>query len=81
MRFLILLAVAGGLTAAEMTPEEYIGYVKFLAAGNMRGRATGSPELEKASKYIDEDLSEIPVEEEPDRVVRIGNREGISPGA
>ena len=32
--------------------DEYIGYVKYLASENMRGRATGSPELEKAAGFI-----------------------------
>ena len=52
MRPLLWLALAGTLCAAEMTPEEYIGYVKYLASQNMRGRATGSPELEKAADFI-----------------------------
>ncbi len=52
MRIPVLLALAGGLVAAELSPTEYIGYVKFLASEDMRGRATGSPELEKAASYI-----------------------------
>ena len=38
--------------AAELSPTEYIGYVKYLASPEMRGRATGSPELEKAAAFI-----------------------------
>src|SRR5947209_5241161 len=47
------LALAG-LTfgAVELSPDEYLSYVKFLASEDMRGRATGSPELEKAAAYI-----------------------------
>ncbi len=52
MRALLLLTLACGLCAADLSPDEYIGYVKFLASENMRGRATGSPELEKAADYI-----------------------------
>jgi hypothetical protein len=52
MRIPILLALAGGLIAAELSPTEYIGYVKYLASPEMRGRATGSPELEKAAAFI-----------------------------
>ncbi len=52
MRIPILLALAGGLFAAEFSTTEYIGYVKYLASGDMRGRATGSPELEKAAGFI-----------------------------
>ena len=52
MRVPVLLALAGGLVAAELSPTEYIGYVKYLASEEMRGRATGSPQLEKAASYI-----------------------------
>ena len=52
MRILALVALAGCLVAAELSPDEYLGYVKFLSAENMRGRATGSPELEKAAAFI-----------------------------
>src|SRR5260370_41524482 len=52
MRVPLLPALAGGLLAAELSTTEYLGYVKFLASADMRGRATGSPELEKAAAYI-----------------------------
>jgi Zn-dependent M28 family amino/carboxypeptidase len=52
MRIPILVALAGGLFAAELSPTEYLGYVKYLASPEMRGRATGSPELEKAAAFI-----------------------------
>jgi hypothetical protein len=51
-RWLGFLALAAGLQSAEMSSTEYLGYVKFLASENMRGRATGSPELEKAAEFI-----------------------------
>ena len=52
MRASLVLALAGGLVAAELSSTEYLGYVKYLASPEMRGRATGSPELEKAAAYI-----------------------------
>jgi len=52
MRAPLVLVVAGGLFAADLSPTEYLGYVKFLAAPEMRGRASGSPELEKAASFI-----------------------------
>src|SRR5690349_18601737 len=52
MRVPLVLALACGLAAAELSPTEYLGYVKYLASEEMRGRATGSPELEKAAGYI-----------------------------
>src|SRR5665213_1043855 len=51
-RIALLIAVAGGLFAANIGSDEYLGIVKFLASPEMRGRATGSPELEKAAAYI-----------------------------
>ena len=52
MRVSLVFTLAGGLLAAELSPTEYLGYVKYLASPEMRGRATGSPELEKAAAYI-----------------------------
>jgi len=52
MRYPLLAVLAGGLFAAEFSPTEYLDYVKYLASENMRGRATGSPELEKAAGFI-----------------------------
>jgi hypothetical protein len=37
---------------AAVDPQRYLDDVKFLAAPQMRGRATGSPELEKAARFI-----------------------------
>ena len=48
MRLPLLLALAGGLIAAELSSTEYLGYVKYLASPEMRGRASGSPELDHA---------------------------------
>src|ERR1700681_2346073 len=48
----LALCLAAGLFAADFSATEYLGYVKFLASPEMRGRATGSPELEKAASYI-----------------------------
>jgi hypothetical protein len=52
LRLALLIAVSGGLLAANLSSNEYLGIVKFLASPEMRGRATGSPELEKAAAYI-----------------------------
>jgi hypothetical protein len=45
-----LRAAGGG--AAAIDANRYLTDVKFLASKNMKGRATGSPELEKAANYI-----------------------------
>ena len=52
MRICLLVVLSGGLFAAELSPTEYIGYIKYLASEDMRGRETGSPELERAAGYI-----------------------------
>ena len=52
MRVLACLAVAGGLFAADLSPSEYLDYVKYLASDQMKGRASGSPELDEAAAYI-----------------------------
>jgi Peptidase family M28/PDZ domain/PA domain len=52
--FLATLAFAGAArhTVEELDPQRYLAHIKFLASEAMRGRATGSPELEKAAAYI-----------------------------
>src|SRR5437870_2097417 len=40
------------LNAAEITPQSYLEHVKYLSSDALKGRATGSPELEKAAGYI-----------------------------
>src|SRR5215475_7713955 len=47
--FLIPLA----LSAASISPSAYIAHVRYLASPELKGRATGSPELEKAASYIE----------------------------
>ncbi|HTR35540.1 MAG TPA: M28 family peptidase [Bryobacteraceae bacterium] len=52
IRLVVFLALAGALIAADMSSTEYLGYIKYLASDKMRGRATGSPELEVAAGWI-----------------------------
>src|SRR5207247_8092821 len=40
------------LCAAEISPQAYLAHVRYLASPELKGRATGSPELEKAANYI-----------------------------
>src|ERR1700691_4472893 len=41
-------------TAADsgFSPDRYLSHIKYLASPEMRGRESGSPELEKAAQYI-----------------------------
>jgi hypothetical protein len=53
-----LLGLVAALALATGRPQfdaaRYLDHIKFLASRDMRGRADGSPELEKAAKYIEE---------------------------
>ncbi len=48
----LVVALTAGLAAVNISSDEYLGIIKFLASPQLRGRATGSPELEKAAAYI-----------------------------
>ncbi len=51
-----ILFTAALLAATQTDPafsaERYLSHIKFLASPEMRGRESGSPELEKAARYI-----------------------------
>ena len=47
---LFTLRLASG--AAAVDPNRYLRDVKYLASPQLKGRASGSPELEKAGHYI-----------------------------
>jgi hypothetical protein len=38
--------------AADISPDLYLAHVRYLASPELKGRATGSPQLEKAARYI-----------------------------
>ncbi len=38
--------------AADINPDQYLAHVRYLASPELKGRATGSPGLEKAAHYI-----------------------------
>ncbi|HEY1756999.1 MAG TPA: M28 family peptidase [Bryobacteraceae bacterium] len=56
MAFALPLAVcsfsAFAFAPATINPQTYLAEVKYLASPELKGRATGSPELEKAAAYI-----------------------------
>lgn len=53
MRFLcgaLILTMSG--FASDIKPEQYLAHIKYLASPELKGRRTGTPELEKAAAYI-----------------------------
>src|SRR3979411_2154476 len=48
----LLAASPARLGTGEFSAQKYLEDVRFLSSDAMKGRATGSPELEKAAKYI-----------------------------
>ena len=51
---LLLLATAAVAVAATVRPERWLNDVKYLASENLKGRGDGTPELEQAAVYIEE---------------------------
>jgi hypothetical protein len=49
----IFLLALGLLGAADINPDQYLAHIRYLASPELKGRATGSPELEKAARYIE----------------------------
>ena len=45
-------APAAFAAAAQIDPQVYLGEIKYLASKELKGRLTGSPELEKAAAFI-----------------------------
>src|SRR3982751_3886686 len=48
--FSIVTLLYAGISAID--PKHYLDDVKYLASPELRGRASGSPELEKAAAFI-----------------------------
>ena len=49
---LLVPILAVSAVAADISPDLYLSHVRYLASPELKGRATGSPELEKAAHYI-----------------------------
>lgn len=49
---LLLLVVWAAAQAADVNPATYLDDVRYLASDKLKGRATGSPEIEEAAQYI-----------------------------
>jgi hypothetical protein len=61
--FLISLFVAlRSFSAVEIDPKRYLEHVKYLASEELKGRGSGSAELEKAAEYIARQFESIGLE-------------------
>jgi hypothetical protein len=49
---LLLPLAALAFAPAQIDPKAYLAHIRYLASPELKGRATGSPELEKAASYI-----------------------------
>src|SRR5581483_2835354 len=49
---LLLGTTALAFSPAQISSQSYLDEVKYLASPELKGRASGSPELEKAANYI-----------------------------
>ncbi len=65
MRYAALFALAGIALAADVDPAAYLAHVRYLASDQLKGRATGSPELEKAAHYIEQQFATFGVKPIP----------------
>ncbi len=61
----ILIAACGWTQAADINPDAYLAHVRYLASDQLKGRATGSPELEQAAKYISDQFASFGVKPVP----------------
>jgi hypothetical protein len=49
---IVWAAPAGDFPAPKFDPQRYLAHIKVLASPDMKGRGSGSPELNKAAEYI-----------------------------
>src|SRR4051794_20946203 len=56
----VVLAFSPALVAEpySITPESYLAHIKFLTSPDLKGRLTGTPELNKAAEYMAARFSE-----------------------
>src|SRR4051794_16193759 len=51
-----------GAAPYVITPESYLAHIKFLASPDLKGRLTGTPELNKAADYLAAQFSQAKLE-------------------
>ena len=48
----LTIFTAALLAAAELSEQAYMAHIKFLASDKLKGRGTGTPELDQAAEYV-----------------------------
>jgi Peptidase family M28/PDZ domain/PA domain len=61
LRFLICAAAFAAL-ASDIVPDHYLAYIKYLASPELKGRRTGTPELNRAADFLASELHKANVE-------------------
>ena len=56
---LVLLAASLKAATPSVDADRLLDHIKFLASDEMKGRASGSPELERAADYIAQQFKDI----------------------
>src|SRR5438067_13704679 len=61
---LVACSVLPALAAVPyiITPKSYVAHIKFLASPALKGRLTGTPELNKAAEYLAAQFSQARLE-------------------
>ncbi|MBI3933788.1 MAG: M28 family peptidase [Acidobacteria bacterium] len=62
---LLVLAACTVAVAANVRPDRWLNDVKYLASDELKGRGDGTPELDKAAAYIEEQFREAGLEPLP----------------
>lgn len=65
MKLSALLLTVLPVFAADIDPAAYLAHINYLASDALKGRATGSPELEKAAQYIEKQFASFGVKPVP----------------
>ena len=62
--FVLLLAATLGAATPPIDADRLLGHIRYLASDDLKGRAAGSPELERAADYIAEQFKSFGYEPE-----------------
>ena len=61
----LLLLVWAAAQAADINPATYLADVRYLASDKLKGRGTGTPEIETAAQYIADQFKSFGLKQVP----------------